>query len=59
MSIKNMFSITKAKPTYVLSEIIKEQIKYQNNSSPLMAKDILNIPHIDNSKIELNKNNIL
>ena len=55
MSIKNMFSITKPKQRYVLSEIINEQNKYQNNSSPLMAKDILNIPHIDNSKIELNK----
>ena len=55
MSIKNMFSITKPKQRYVLSEIINEQNKYQNNSSPLMAKDILNIPHIDNSKIKLNK----
>jgi hypothetical protein len=50
-----MFSITKPKQTYVLSEIINEQIKYQRKSKPLMAKDILNIPHIDNSKIELNK----
>ena len=50
-----MFSISKPKPTYVLSEIIKEQKKYQNNSTPLMAKDILNIGHIDNSKSELNK----
>ena len=50
-----MFSINKPKQTYVLSEIINEQKKYQNNSSPLMAKDILNIPHIDNNKTELNK----
>lgn len=50
-----MFSINKPKQTYVLSEIINEQKKYQKKSSPLMAKDILNIPHIDNSKTELNK----
>ena len=55
MCLKNMFSISKPKQRYVLSEIIKEQIKYQDKSKPLMAKDILNIPYIDNSKIELNK----
>ena len=50
-----MFSINKPNQTYVLSQIIKEQIKYQNISIPLRGKDILNISHIDNSKIELNK----
>tara|TARA_B100000035_G_scaffold309021_1_gene314622 strand:+ start:70 stop:270 length:201 start_codon:yes stop_codon:yes gene_type:complete len=43
-----MFSITKPSDTYVLSEIIKEQEKNKNNSRPPMAKDILNIPYIDN-----------
>ena len=54
-----MFSINKPKQRYVLSEIIKEQMKYQNKSKPLMAKDLLNIPYIDNSKIELNKKYVL
>ena len=43
-----MFSITKPRDTYVLSEIIKEQEKNKNKSTPPMAKDILNIPYIDN-----------
>ena len=43
-----MFSITKPSDTYVLSEIIKEQKKYEKNSTPPMAKDILNISYIDN-----------
>lgn len=57
MCFKFMHSNNKRKQTYVLSEIIKEQQKYQNNPTPLMIKDILNISHIDNSnsKIELNK----
>ena len=53
-----MFSINKPKQRYVLSEIIKEQMKYQNKSKPLMAKDLLNIPYIDNSKIEKRGDNI-
>ena len=48
-----MFSITKPRETYVLSEIIKEQEKYKNSSTPPMAKDILNISHIDNIKIKI------
>lgn len=55
MCFKFMYSDNKRKQTYVLSEIIKEQQKYKNNPTPLMIKDILNISHIDNSKIELNK----
>jgi hypothetical protein len=50
-----MYSNNKPKQTYVLSEIIKEQQKYKNNPTPRMVKDILNISHIDNMKIELNK----
>ena len=57
MCFKFMYSNKKLKQTYVLSEIIKEQQKYQNNPTPPMIKDILNISFIDNSnsKIELNK----
>ena len=48
MCFKTMYSKTNRKQTYVLSEIIKEQQKYQNNPTPPMIKDILNISHIDN-----------